>query len=50
MSNTEIGVFDEEAGGVIGKKMQVPFQMKLLVPSKTTIIECFLLLTTKFPM
>ena len=50
MSNSECEVFDEEVGGVIGKKVQAPFQMKLLVPSKTTMIECFLLLTTKIPI
>ena len=49
VSNTKCEVIDEEAGGVIGKKVQAPFfQMKLatiscgrvllLVPSKTTIV------------
>ena len=44
MSNSKCDRIDEEGDGSIGKKMYVVmdlFQMKLLVPSKTTVIECF---------
>ena len=44
MSNSKCDRIDEEGDGSIGKKVHVVmdlFQMKLLVPSKTTVIECF---------
>ena len=43
MSNSKCDMIDEEGDGSIGKKVHVVmdlFQMKLLVPSKTTVIEC----------
>ena len=44
MSNSKCDRIDEEGDGSIGKKVYVVmdlFQMKLLVPSKTIVIECF---------